>query len=61
MKYSLPAVIFFILISPTLLTAQTLHVPGDYPTIKQAVDAANNGYLILVDDGFWEGASIQNL
>ena len=28
-----------------------IHVPGDYPTIQQGIDAANNGDTVLVSDG----------
>jgi len=32
----------------------TLHVPGEFPTLQAAVDAAENGDLILVDAGEYE-------
>src|ERR1044071_3765861 len=31
--------------------AATIHVPGDQPTIQQAIDAANNADLVLVSPG----------
>ncbi len=31
--------------------AQIIHVPADYPTIQQGIDAANNGDTVLVSDG----------
>ncbi len=30
-----------------------IHVPGDYPTIQQAIDAAQNGDTVLVADGLY--------
>ncbi|MCO6491175.1 MAG: VCBS repeat-containing protein [Phaeodactylibacter sp.] len=33
------------------LTAQTLHVPGDFPTIQSAIDAAADGDTVLVQPG----------
>ena len=29
----------------------TINVPGDYATIQEAIDAANNGDIVLVADG----------
>jgi hypothetical protein len=31
----------------------TINVPYDYPTIQMAIDAASDGDIILVDDGFY--------
>jgi hypothetical protein len=28
-----------------------INIPGDYPTIQQGIDAAENGYTVLVDTG----------
>ena len=33
------------------IEAQIIHVPGDYPTIQQGIDAATNGDTVLVSDG----------
>jgi len=60
MKNILPAVIVLVLLTPSLLTAQIIHVPDDYPTIQEAVDAAEDGDTILVADGTWEGAEIED-
>jgi len=34
-----------------LTHAQIIHVPGDYPTIQQGINAATNGDTVLVSDG----------
>jgi hypothetical protein len=33
------------------LEAQVIHVPADFPTIQQGIEAANNGDTVLVSDG----------
>ena len=38
--------------------AEALTVPGDYPTIQEAVDAASPGQEIEVSAGKWKGAEI---
>jgi len=35
--------------------ALTIHVPEDYPLIQQAIDAADNGDIILVSPGTYPG------
>jgi hypothetical protein len=41
------------LLTATVMQAQIIHVPGDYPTIQQGIIAANNGDTVLVDDGIY--------
>ena len=36
-----------------MLNADTIHVPGDYPTIQQAIDVSVNGDTILVSLGIY--------
>ena len=38
--------------------ADTLHVPGDHPTIQAAMDAAQAGDTVLVADGVYTGPGI---
>ena len=35
----------------TVLSAQVIHVPGDYGTIQEGINAASNGDMVLVDTG----------
>jgi hypothetical protein len=36
---------------PAIAFSATIHVPGDHPTIQQAIDAAANGDIVLVAPG----------
>lgn len=57
-------VLFFLLLlslgiaSIGITSAKTIHVPDDYPTIQQAVDAAMDGDTIIVHSGTYHGAII---
>ena len=45
-------ILLLILLPLNFLKAQiTINVPGDYSTIQEAINAANNGDLVLVADG----------
>lgn len=48
---SLINIYMFIVVLPAISLATTIHVPGDYPTIQQAIDAAVGGDIVLVAPG----------
>ncbi|MHC5003341.1 MAG: hypothetical protein ACYTJ0_09470, partial [Planctomycetota bacterium] len=41
--------------------AETVGVPGDWPTIQQAIDNCVDGDVIVIDDGTWTGVGNRNL
>jgi len=43
--------VVFLIAIQTVATATTIYVPYNYPTIQAAVDAANPGDTIIVQDG----------
>jgi hypothetical protein len=52
-NYILAFIIILIWIPSCLLNANILHVPGNYPTIQSAINAAANGDTILVSPGIY--------
>jgi len=46
---------------PLPLTAATIHVPGDQPTIQAGIDAAVDGDIVLVADGWYAGPGNLNI
>jgi len=38
-----------------VLPSRTFYVPSDYNTIQAAINDANNGYVIMVEDGIYSG------
>jgi len=61
------ALMKFVLIICTLLLiaglamAVTIHVPGDYLTIQEGINASENGDTVLVADGTYSGSDNVNL
>jgi len=47
------ALSFTVLFTYTVVAQDTIHIPDDYPTIQQGINAANNGDIILVSDGLY--------
>ncbi len=47
------SLLFFIIVFTAIQTycQDTIHVPADYTTIQAGIDAAQNGDMVLVDDG----------
>ncbi len=44
-------ILFFVVTLFPTYPQVTIHVPGDQPTIQAGIDAAQNGDMVLVDDG----------
>ena len=51
MKVFLSIILITFLFIASVYSQVTIHVPGDYSTIQGAINAANNGDLVLVADG----------
>ena len=52
MRFAILFIIFFGL--PVICLSKTIRVPGDYPTIQQAIDASINGDTVLVAPGTYK-------
>ena len=51
MKNLFLLIVLFLFAANPVLSQVTIHVPGDYSTIQAGIDAAQNGDMVLVDDG----------
>ncbi len=59
MKLHIVLIILFVMTCPAWCAVR--HVPGAYPTIQSAIDAADNGDTILVADGTYSGDGNRNI
>jgi hypothetical protein len=53
--------IFSILLHPLFISAGTIRVPQDQPTIQAGIDAAVNGDVVLVADGTYTGSGNRDI
>jgi hypothetical protein len=60
-RYGLIAVVVALAIAPLAARADTIHVPGDQPTIQEGLNAAAAGDTVLVDSGTYTGALNRDL
>jgi hypothetical protein len=59
-SFNLTLILCFSLLSP-LTYAATINIPEDQPTIQAGIDTAQNGDIVLVDDGIYKGEGNVNL
>jgi hypothetical protein len=60
MKILLPILFVCAFLYPTY-SQDTIHIPNDYSTIQAGINAANNGDIVLVDEGtYYENVVIEN-
>ena len=51
MKRFLVPFVIFLFYTIQIYPQDTIHVPADYQTIQEAINAASNGNIVIVDDG----------
>jgi hypothetical protein len=55
------AILFFMVTLFSVTAAITINVPGDYPTIQDAIIAATNGDEVAIADGIYSGEGNYNI
>ncbi len=59
-SFNLTLILCFSLLSP-LTYAATINIPAEQPTIQAGIDTAQNGDIVLVDDGIYKGEGNVNI
>jgi predicted outer membrane repeat protein len=62
-KFSGHSLFFYLLIvlMSGTCNSEVIHIPGDYPTIQEGINASAAGDTVLVADGTWSGTGNRDL